>query len=290
MLHQPAITRATMTAKLLSWAATAAAFGILLQPYAGSSATSREGQPWQSVEEETLGLEGQDHGERTRCMRDKQPQPHGLLKSHLGKRFPSELKVDDLFSRGPLKGAECEREQGCGILTLKPQPQGGKPCVREVPKLAHFVWLDHALPKKYAANIARFMEVNSDWPVMLWVNGAAKDVSTLTNILGSKRFLPDPEAAIKRLHLKSIDAYKSRFRNWDIIQNQSNVGARSDWIRLEVRRRIHGHRRASQARFQRVRRGLSLAFRILQQPGGLRKPLQLRLERREAVALSQDEL
>ena len=230
-----------MTAKPLS--ATAAVVGILLHAYPGSSATTssqpiREGPPWQSFEEKTLGLEGQNHSERMRCMRNKQPQPHGLLESHLGKMFPGELRVDDLVSRGPLKGAECTHEHGvnngCGILTLKPQPQDGKPCVREVPKLIHFVWLDHALPKKYAANIAQVMEVNPDWPVMLWVNEAAKDVTTLTNILGSKRFSPGPEAATKRLHLKSIDAYKPRFRNWDIIQNQSNVGARSDWIRLEV--------------------------------------------------------
>ena len=46
-------------AKLLSCAATAAAFGILLLPYAGSSVTTPSkpigGQPWQRVEEDTLG-------------------------------------------------------------------------------------------------------------------------------------------------------------------------------------------------------------------------------------------
>lgn len=184
-------------------------------------------------DEETLGLEGQDHSERMKCMRDKHPQPHGSLESHLGQTFPSELKVDDLFSRGALKGAECEREEhGCGVLTLDPQPQEGKPCVREVPKLIHFIWLDHPLPTKYAANIARVMEVNPDRLVMLWVNEAAKNVNKLANMLNSN--ITEGSGAIKRLRMMYIDDYKDRFLNWDIIQNQTNVGARSDWFRLEV--------------------------------------------------------
>jgi len=185
------------------------------------------------TDEETLGLEGQDHSERMKCMRDKHPQPHGILESHLGQRFPSELKVDDLFSRGALKGAECSYEEhGCGVLTLDPQPQEGKPCVREVPKLIHFIWLDHPLPTKYAANIARVMEVNPDRLVMLWVNEAAKNVDKLVKMLNING--TEGSGAIKRLRVMYIDEYKDRFLNWDIIQNQTNVGARSDWFRLEV--------------------------------------------------------
>ena len=36
------------------------------------------------------------------------------------------------------------------------------------------------------------------------------------------------------LTVKQIEDFKDRFVNWDIIQNQTNVGARSDWYRLEV--------------------------------------------------------
>ena len=192
-------------------------------------------------DEEALGLEGQTSRQRGMCMRDKQPQPHGPLgHDYFGKKFPAELRVDNIVSRGPLKGEECKdvRQRssgkyvhGCSILTLKPELQTGKPCVREVPKLIHFVWLDRALPKKYAANIAQVMGANPDWAVLLWVNRAATDLSTLTGILRSGAV---SGAMVNRLHLKSIDAHQQRFRNWDIIQNQSNVGARSDWIRLEV--------------------------------------------------------
>jgi len=124
-------------------------------------------------EEDTLGLDGMDSSERMKCMRDKHTKPHGAMKSHLGQAFPSELRVDDLNSRGPLNGASCD--EPCGVLNESPQPDREIPCVREVslllalrfthtfpptsflnqvPKLIHFIWLDHPLPKKYAANIA----------------------------------------------------------------------------------------------------------------------------------------
>ena len=80
---------------------------------------------------DVLGLGDMDSSERMRCMRDKHTKPHGLMKSHLGQVFPSELKVDDFNSRGSLNGAACEGST-CGMLSESPQPGREIPCVREV--------------------------------------------------------------------------------------------------------------------------------------------------------------
>lgn len=183
---------------------------------------------------EVLGLEGQDDSDRAKCMRDKEARPVGLLGSHLGATFPSKLQVDSLNSTQPLKGAVCSTEGGCGLFTLsKPLAAEGKACVREVPKLIHFVWLDHPMPEKYAKNVANVMKVNPDRRVLLWVNQEAKDVSALTTRIDTE-FGADAPSARKRLLVKSIEEHQDSFRNWDIIQKEPNVGARSDWIRLEA--------------------------------------------------------
>merc|ERR1719343_494273 len=36
------------------------------------------------------------------------------------------------------------------------------------------------------------------------------------------------------LHVKHLREHKDKLENWDIIEKEPNVGARSDWIRLEV--------------------------------------------------------
>lgn len=62
------------------------------------------------------------------------------------------------------------------------------------------------------------------------VNEKGKNVSSLTKILsGDGR-----KGLLRMLSVKYIEDFKDRFVNWDIIQNQPNVGARSDWYRLEV--------------------------------------------------------
>lgn len=209
---------------------------LLLLPALAASARADAKDPGESlikrasdqlddtVKEAALGLEGQDEGERNKCMRDKMLRPgNGVLDSHAGESFVSKLQVDDAASRGALDNAMCAREGGCTVLHLKPTA-AAKPCAREVPKLIHFVWLDHALPQRYAENIDKVMEVNPDYQVMLWVNDAGKDVSKLTGLQGTA----------ERVHLKHVEQMKDRFRNWDIIEQEPNVGARSDWIRLEA--------------------------------------------------------
>lgn len=181
----------------------------------------------QGMQEEmaTLGLEGQDESERMKCIVEKVERPSGLLESHAGKKFPTKIQVDSLNNTAKLKDGVCEPD-GCGLLDMKnPRPLEGKPCLREVPKLIQFVWLDHPMPEKYAKNVANVMKVNSDRAIMIWVNEVGKDISTLSALLD--------DSEKERLHVKSVEEYSGQFRNWDIIEKEPNVGARSDWIRLE---------------------------------------------------------
>jgi len=91
------------------------------------------------------------------------------------------------------------------------------------------------LPDKYAKNIADVMTVNSDRQILLWVNEAGKDVSALSRLISDGADdATAAEATTKRLHVKQLEEYEDRFLNWDIIQKEPNVGARSDWIRMEV--------------------------------------------------------
>lgn len=162
-------------------------------------------------------------------MRHKEERPTGLLESFLGQAFPTKISVDSLNNTQKLFNAVCEENGrgGCGLFNIAhPVPTEKQACVREVPKLIQVVWLDHALPEKYAANIADVMRKNPDRTLMLWVNEAAKDVSTLT------AGLTDDEQV--RLLVKSVEENADRFRNWDIIEKEPNVGGRSDLIRLEV--------------------------------------------------------
>jgi len=174
-------------------------------------------------------LEGQDKVERMKCMRDKETQPAGELEERNGVKLPTKLRVDSIDNSPALKGAHCEdMPNGCGMFTLKPQSRENLACVREVPKLLHFVWLDHPLPEKYAKNIASVMRANTDRKTFLWVNQAAQNVSTLTQLL------KDKGGDASMLEVKSLEESKSQFRNWDIVEKEENVGGRSDWLRLEV--------------------------------------------------------
>jgi len=185
-------------------------------------------------EEEVLGLEEQDESERAKCMRDKQLRPAGLIESHLGVKFPSEISVESLTNTQPLKGATCSGEGGCGLFNLThPHSAKDAACVREVPKLIHFVWLDHPLPERYAKNIVSVMMMNPDRRFLLWVNDLSTNTSALTEQIKSD-FGSDAEVAQKRLLVKRVEDFKDRFMNWDIITQEPNVGARSDWIRLEA--------------------------------------------------------
>merc|ERR1719356_1034405 len=161
-------------------------------------------------------------------MQDKEARPRpGLLDSHLGVSFASKLQVDDLTSYTGLHGAVCETEGGCGLFNLThPYTEKDRACVREVPKVIHFIWLDHPMPKNYANNVARVMAKNPGWQVLLWLNENSTDASALTGAI-------DTETA-KRLHKMRVEEYKDQFHNWEMIAKEQNVGGRSDLIRLEA--------------------------------------------------------
>jgi len=179
-----------------------------------------------SQEEKTFGWEGQDKEAQQACMRVKEARPAGDLQARSGATFPTQIRVDSLNNTHKLKGSACE---GCGLFTLVPQAREQLECVREVPKLLHFIWLDHPLPEKYAKNIASVMRANPDRLSLLWVNHAAQNVSSLARLLEGE----GGEVA-SRLRVKSLEAHKDHFRNWDKATQEPNVGARSDWLRLEV--------------------------------------------------------
>jgi len=172
---------------------------------------------------ETLGLEGQDQLERQRCMRDKATRPAGDVQAASG----TMLRIDSIRTIPQLRGAECEPE-GCGLFNFTHPwtEDSGQLCAREVPKILHFIWLDHPLPEKYAANIGRVVRANPDYHVLLWVNSAAEDVRELTKALSGEE--------AEQLKVMKLEEHQDHFANWDILKREPNVGARSDWARLEI--------------------------------------------------------
>jgi len=155
-------------------------------------------------------------------MRNKAHRPKGDVHDTSNERT---LHVDSIRTIPTLRGAECEPE-GCGLFNYThPWTEAtGRHCAREVPKIIHFIWLDHALPAKYADNIGRVMRANPDYHVLLWVNPAAEDVSNLTKNLTKEE--------AKLLQVMKLEEHQDQFANWDIIEKEPNVGARSDWLRL----------------------------------------------------------
>lgn len=171
-------------------------------------------------------FDDQDASELNKCMRDQAKRPEGRLLADSGITFPAALQIDSIKTIPQLKMSECE-PNGCGLFNYThPWDEHRQGCAREVPKLLHFIWLDHPLPAKYAANIAKVIRANPDYKTMLWVSPQAEDATELTKLLST-----DEQRRLEKIKLAE---HQDKFTNWDIISREPNVGARSDWLRLGV--------------------------------------------------------
>lgn len=88
-----------------------------------------------------------------------------------------------------------------------------------VPRILHFIWVGGALPKKYAANIKRHVEMNPTWDICLWVDSP-----------GAVAVADFPSS----VRVRVVAAHMHLFRNADLIARERNLAGKSDYIRLEV--------------------------------------------------------
>lgn len=101
------------------------------------------------------------------------------------------------------------------------------PCVREVPKIIHFVWLGSPLKEKYAHNINLFAGKNPQHQIMLWhYEPIGANASSILKVAEHR-----PAGGVI---MKSLAEEKHQFRNWDLVESNPNFGAKSDYVRLEA--------------------------------------------------------
>ena len=94
-------------------------------------------------------------------------------------------------------------------------------CVRQrVPRKMHFIWLGSPLPNKYKRNIRHLLRLNPGYPAHLWTDHAV-DLTSFG------------DAAVYH-HNLSERRQTRRFRNWDLIERESNLAGKADYLRMEV--------------------------------------------------------
>lgn len=123
---------------------------------------------------------------------------------------------------GSLTGALVAEDGMAGSKAIDPE----RFCVRAVPKILHFIWLQSPLREPHAQHILGFADRNPAWQVWIWVDRPIKNTSR--HILRNAA-----HRAAGGVIVRNLRRVAWRFRNWDIIREEQNAAAMSDYLRLE---------------------------------------------------------
>jgi len=107
-----------------------------------------------------------------------------------------------------------------------PAPQTA--CVREVPKLVHFIWLGGPLNEEHARNIIGVAQKNPQWSVLLWVDHEVPGARA-AGLAAATAERPAGAVAVKW-----VPQEKQAFRNRDLIDREGNLAGKADYMRMEV--------------------------------------------------------
>ncbi|XP_023341973.1 inositol phosphoceramide mannosyltransferase 3 [Eurytemora carolleeae] len=87
-----------------------------------------------------------------------------------------------------------------------------------VPKKLHFIWMGKHIPEKYQKNILTFVKVNPDYQVHLWTQIITNDLRK--NLTG--------------VNLEDIDREIKDYSVKDLLNQEENIGGKSDILRYEI--------------------------------------------------------
>jgi len=146
-----------------------------------------------------------------------------------GTERPSEVKAHGIIVNIPTM-AECSHKIGRGVNNpglLNRKYREPKVCLRELPKLIHTIWMGSPMRKKHAQNIVSTALKNPHWRIMFWIEQPVPRSSQIILDAAMNR----PAGPIK---LQLISDMMPRFKNRDLIEKDTNLAGKSDYMRLEI--------------------------------------------------------
>eukprot|EP00397_Hematodinium_sp_SG-2012_P053219 GEMP01063398.1.p1 GENE.GEMP01063398.1~~GEMP01063398.1.p1 ORF type:complete len:387 (+),score=74.37 GEMP01063398.1:111-1271(+) len=105
-------------------------------------------------------------------------------------------------------------------------PPNNDDCIREVPRIIHFIWIGSTLPAKYAVTVAAAMEKNPNFAVMLWLEFPLKEAET--EFLAGKAAGRPAGPVVAKLLDEEV------FRAAAVLAEETNPGTKTDVYRLEL--------------------------------------------------------